>query len=231
MKVLEEPIIYDDFNGRIKADQTAIGSLTTNCGNDAPRNGVKIIEPIIIDDTYGFEEKARIYEDCPTIRADRQGLKVAEPISTRGSDIVSTLRASMHKQGERNLLENLKNGRGYEGVVEPTIWGSLQEHCAVKKDGVCPTLTQAMGAGGGQIPMHNYDYRVRKLTEKECGRLMAVKDEDYSKMRKNQSKSAMYHCFGDSICCNVLMALFGEMLEVNWKSKVEDLVEELQDKE
>ena len=49
-KVMEEPIIYDDYNGRIKADQTTIGTLTRNCGNDAERNGVKIIEPIAIDE-------------------------------------------------------------------------------------------------------------------------------------------------------------------------------------
>ena len=40
----KEPIIYDDYNGRIKADQSVIGTLTTNCGNNALRNGVKIIE-------------------------------------------------------------------------------------------------------------------------------------------------------------------------------------------
>lgn len=41
---IAEPIIYDDYNGRIKADQSVINTLTTNCGNDAERNGVKIIE-------------------------------------------------------------------------------------------------------------------------------------------------------------------------------------------
>ena len=40
----KEIIIYDDYNGRVKADQSCIGTLTTNCGNDAERNGVKIIE-------------------------------------------------------------------------------------------------------------------------------------------------------------------------------------------
>ena len=39
-----EPIIYDDYNGRIKADQSADGTLTTKCGSTAERSGVKIIE-------------------------------------------------------------------------------------------------------------------------------------------------------------------------------------------
>lgn len=120
VKILEEPIIYDDYNGHIKADQSAIGSLTTNSGNTSTRNGVKIIEPT---------------------------------------------------------------------------------------------------------------YRVRKLTERECGKLMGVKPCDIVKIGKNLSKSAQYHCFGDSIVTTCLMALFGQMLNVDWKSKVENTVKEILENE
>ena len=41
--------IYDDFNGRIKSDQSVIGTLTTNIGSDALGNGTKLIE--IVDDS------------------------------------------------------------------------------------------------------------------------------------------------------------------------------------
>ena len=57
--------------------------------------------------------------------------------------------------------------------------------------------------------------RIRKLTPKECGRLMGVKDEDIDKMAKSQTDSSMYHLFGDSIVVNVLMAIFGEMIDDN----------------
>lgn len=40
-----EPMIYDDYNSKLRVDQETCGTLTTNCGNDAPRNGFKIIEP------------------------------------------------------------------------------------------------------------------------------------------------------------------------------------------
>lgn len=39
-------------------------------------------------------------------------------LTTRLSDIASTIRASVYKQGSRNLIENFLNGRGYEGIVE-----------------------------------------------------------------------------------------------------------------
>ncbi|MBR5272895.1 MAG: hypothetical protein IKU25_05830, partial [Clostridia bacterium] len=84
------PIIFDDFNGRIKADQSCIGTLTTNCGNDAERNGVKITE-------------------------------MEAPITTRGNDIAGAIRASLYRQGERNIRRNIEDGKGYEGVIEPCI--------------------------------------------------------------------------------------------------------------
>lgn len=41
---MADVIIYDDYNNRIKADQTVIGTLTTNIGSSTPRNGTKLIE-------------------------------------------------------------------------------------------------------------------------------------------------------------------------------------------
>lgn len=66
------------------------------------------------------------------------------------------------------------------------------------------------------------DLRIRKLTPRECGRLMNVKDEDIDKI--NLSDSAMYHVFGDSICTNILMAIFGELLDIDWKIKLEEML-------
>ena len=56
------------------------------------------------------------------------------------------------------------------------------------------------------------DLKIRKLTPRECFRLMGVKDEDYDKIAKNQSDSSLYHLAGDSIVVNVLMAIFKELL-------------------
>ncbi len=54
--------------------------------------------------------------------------------------------------------------------------------------------------------------RIRKLTPKECFRLMGVKDDDYYKIAKNQSNSSLYHLAGDSIVVNVLIAIFKQLL-------------------
>jgi len=56
------------------------------------------------------------------------------------------------------------------------------------------------------------NYRIRKLTPKECFRLMGVKDEDFEKIAKNQSNSSLYHLAGDSIVVDVLMTIFGNLI-------------------
>ena len=66
--------------------------------------------------------------------------------------------------------------------------------------------------------------RIRKLTPRECFRLMGVKDEDFEKL-SGLSNSTLYHLAGDSIVTTVLMAIFGELLEIEWKEKVENLHE------
>lgn len=63
------------------------------------------------------------------------------------------------------------------------------------------------------------DLHIRKLTPKECFRLMGVKDEDFNKI-SDMSESTLYHLAGDSIVTTVLMAIFGELLDVEWKDKV-----------
>lgn len=67
----------------------------------------------------------------------------------------------------------------------------------------------------------NSDLRIRKLTPRECGRLQGVKDSDITKLLSNQSDSSAYHCFGDAITVPVLCAIFGELLQMDYKSIIE----------
>ena len=51
-------------------------------------------------------------------------------------------------------------------------------------------------------------YRIRKLTPRECGRLMGVSDEDIDKMAAANSNSQLYKQFGNSIVVAVMVAMF-----------------------
>jgi DNA (cytosine-5)-methyltransferase 1 len=79
---------------------------------------------------------------------------------------------------------------------------------------VCGTITtnQAIGSCGVFEVQQTNNSRIRKLTPKECFRLMGVKDVDFERVSKNQSDSSLYHLAGDSIITNCLMAIFEQML-------------------
>lgn len=51
-------------------------------------------------------------------------------------------------------------------------------------------------------------YRIRKLTPRECGRLMGVSDEDIDKMSAVNSNTQLYKQFGNSIVVDVMCAMF-----------------------
>ena len=55
--------------------------------------------------------------------------------------------------------------------------------------------------------LHNR-YRIRKLTPRECGRLMCVSDEDIDKMAAVNSNTQLYKQFGNSIVVDVMCAMF-----------------------
>lgn len=54
-------------------------------------------------------------------------------------------------------------------------------------------------------------YRIRKLTDKECFRLMNFTDEDWSKAAAVNSRSQLYKQAGNSIVVAVLCAIFSQL--------------------
>lgn len=56
-----------------------------------------------------------------------------------------------------------------------------------------------------------YHIRLRKLTPRECWRLMGFPDEAFDKASKVNSNTQLYKQAGNSIVVNVLMAIFGQM--------------------
>ena len=56
------------------------------------------------------------------------------------------------------------------------------------------------------------DYAIRKLTPKECWRLMDFKDEDFKKAEAVNSNTQLYKQAGNSIVVNVLEAILKNLL-------------------
>ena len=62
-------------------------------------------------------------------------------------------------------------------------------------------------------------YRIRKLTSKECWRLMGYTDEDYEKAAAVNSNTQLYKQAGNAIVMLVLMAIFRQMIPENCRQK------------
>ena len=84
--------------------------------------------------------------------------------------------------------------------------GQYHQQNRVYDDKVAISVTTAFN------PYYKSDLRIRKLTPKECFRLMGVKDEDFEKCAKNQSDSSLYHLAGDSIVVDILCHIFKELI-------------------
>lgn len=72
--------------------------------------------------------------------------------------------------------------------------------------------------------------RIRKLTPRECLRLMGFTDDDYQALKDiGLSDSAIYHCAGDSIIVPCLVGIISPF--VNEEHKHIDIINEYVEKE
>lgn len=151
--------------------------------------------------------------------------KIAEPLVGR---IYQQVRADSSVLGTltRNCGADLK--RNGQGIIYPLALDEQNQY--IRQDGIVGTLTTAVSS-----PKHNNrvieptapNYRIRKLTPKECGRLMGVKDKDIDKISKNQSNSSQYHLYGDSIVVPVLVGIFAQMLGFDSETEIRKTVKQI----
>lgn len=92
---------------------------------------------------------------------------------------------------------------------------------------ICPTLTtenipNVIELGDPKFYHFIYNIegewwliRIRKLTPRECWRLMGFTDEDFDKAEKVNSNTQLYKQAGNSIVVNVLEAIFRQLIMEN----------------
>lgn len=99
--------------------------------------------------------------------------------------------------------------------------GRLDVDCrAYFENGVAPTTTTPKS----KVLLN--DLRIRKLSPRECWRLMGVKDADYNKI--TCSNAQKYKQAGNSIVTTCLMAIYSQLYkDCDYKSKIDDLLKEL----
>jgi len=108
-------------------------------------------------------------------------------------------------------------GKGVAQTLETScnqgvVIGSMQKNAGKSKE-ICTTLTSAMGKGGGHTPMYLNNYKIRRLTPKECFRLQGFPDEYFERAAKVNSDSQLYKQAGNSVTVNVIYEI-AKRLEV-----------------
>lgn len=68
-------------------------------------------------------------------------------------------------------------------------------------------------SGGGLEPKIMENVRIRKLTPRECWRLMGFTDEDFDKASAVNSDTQLYKQAGNSIVVQVLESIFKQMFD------------------
>ena len=198
---IAEPLAYDEQNGYIRKDG-CVGTLTTD--GSSPKHNNRVVEPLYIKENTS-KGYAKAYEG--------DSINLEQPNSqTRrgmvGHQMANTLTCSCN-----------------QGVIEPKVMqvGNIvhtgnfknpQRGRIYSSDGCSPALNTMQGGGlEPKIVTESADekvitnYRIRKLTPRECWRLMGVKDEDFDKIT-GISNSQLYKMAGNSIVVNVLMSIF-----------------------
>lgn len=173
-------------------------------------------EPMII-------EEAKVLSGQTTERKSNNGTQYYQQDRVYGSDGLAMCEPANLPGGSYKYLVKEQE---YVEVAQATKDGSIKckvggcynsnypdsktRRGRVQEDGdVTPTLTVA------DIEKINYvetKYRIRKLTPKECWRLMGYTDEDFDKAQSSGvSNSQLYKQAGNAIIRQVLMALFLQM--------------------
>lgn len=170
-----------------------------------------------MDNGTGQHQSNTVYDEkalCPNITTINGGgtqqIKICKAISTKGkeNEVASTILAGYERT-------NMTGFNADNGVCE------IQKVGQISSDGSqCGTVISENGISSNLVAgTHGYanshiqtQYRIRKLTPKECWRLMDFKDEDFEKAAQVNSNTQLYKQAGNSIVRNVLVAILGQMI-------------------
>jgi DNA (cytosine-5)-methyltransferase 1 len=110
-----------------------------------------------------------------------------------------------YEDGHMGAL-SASNQSGNKHNVAINIRGGSQKNAAEMED-MSPCLTSAMGLGGGHVPIMT-NYQIRRLTPRECFRLMDFPD---SFILDAVSETQAYKQAGNSICVGVLAKIINNL--------------------
>ncbi|WP_254388134.1 DNA cytosine methyltransferase [Streptococcus canis] len=144
------------------------------------------------------------------IAYDGDGIDTAYPDSkTRRGRVQKNMAHTITTDDSKAVLIGASRGRDPHNPSDRSLGNpNLQQRLEVNKNGTSNTITS--------VQKDNYavelpEYRIRKLTPKECWRLMGCSDEDFGKAQAVNSNSQLYKQAGNAIVIDVLEAIFKQL--------------------
>lgn len=104
-----------------------------------------------------------------------------------------------------NMCIVAMRGRNPDNPSDRTVGSPTEQRLEMNMQGTSNCLTSVQK---DNLLLEKPQYRIRKLTPRECGRLMGVSDEDIDKMAAVNSNTQLYKQFGNSIVVDVMCAMF-----------------------
>ena len=159
-----------------------------------------------------YGKKIRRDYEKGNIKESRHNMRVLEPRQD-GDGIYINRPHQKRGTVQKGMIQTIKTASDDIGVVvqEPTIIDLKSSERFARKPStkIVPGLTTDTRLSLA-VPS---SLRIRKLTPRECLRLMGLKDKQIGKMETVQSNAQLYKQAGNSIVVNVLEAIFREMME------------------
>ena len=138
-------------------------------------------------------------------------------------DVVGTLR-TIDACGDKRVIEPEDINPVRIGNIYGEQFGTGYAGNVWDQDSVSPTIMTAQGGNRQPLVVDNVKWRIRKLTPKECWRLMGFSDEDCNCASKYVSDSSLYKQAGNSIVTSCLVAIFYSLLfndnSANWSDYI-----------
>lgn len=170
-----------------------------------------------VDEKYFLSEKTiKFFEENSEKNKEKGNGFRFKPVEKENAEIAKTITTRSGSRMDDNFIIEInltsKNRRLKEllNKIDLTKDQYLDVYNQTTSEILCGTITTRINEGNNQFVYK--DYRIRKLTPKECFRLMGVKDQDFENIAQNQSNVSLYHLAGDSIVVDVLMAIFRKMI-------------------